>query len=136
MSNIPVTQKDDFIADFHEGEMDFTKLKEKSFIVAVSTGDRNKCKLLASTLRGPYDFFEMVEATGYMYEKETHHAKVTVLSTNYEEPVQFLDNGTIDYIEAHWKNIISEGVLETMLLDDCTMEPGLLSENELKKEEE
>ena len=136
MSNIPTTQKDDFIADFHEGEMDFSKLKEEKFIVAISTGDRNKCKLLASTLRGPYDFFEMVEATGYMHANEAHHAKVTILSTDYRAPVQFLDNGTIDYIEAHWKNIISEGILETMLLDDYTMEPGLLSENELKKEED
>ena len=133
MSNIPTTQKDDFIADFHEGEMDFSDIKGKAFVVAVSTGDRNKCKLLASTLRGPFDFYEMVEAVGYMYEKELHHAKVTILSTNYKEPVQFLDNGTTDMIETHWKNIISEGILETMIFDDDALKPGLLSEKELEK---
>ena len=133
--NLPVTQKDDFIADFHEGEMDMSKLKDKQFVVAVNTGNRNKCKLLASSLRGPYDFYEMVEQVGYMYAKEMHHAKVTILSTNHDEPVQFLDSGTIDYIESHWKNIISEGILETSLCD-FTIEPGLLSENELGERED
>jgi len=124
-----VTQKDDFVADFHEGEMDMSKLQDKQFIVAANTGNRNECKLLASTLRGPYDFYEMTEQVGYMYEKEAHHAKVTVLSTDYEKPVQFLDSGTIDYLEAHWKNIISEGILEAAL-GDFTMEAGLLSDDE------
>lgn len=135
MSDQPVTQKDDFIADFHEGEMDMSKLQDKQFVVAVNTGNRNECKLLASTLRGPYDFYEMIENVGYMHEEELHHAKVTILSTNPKEPVQFLDLGTIDYIEAHWKNIISEGILEAAIRD-FTMEPGLLSENELKEKED
>lgn len=130
----PVTQKDDFIADFHEGEMDMSKLKGEQFVVAVNTGDRNKCKLLASTLRGPYDFFEMVEQVGYMHKEELHHAKVTMLSTDYAKSVQFLDSGTIDYLEAHWKNIISEGILEAAI-SDFTIEPGLLSDNEQEKED-
>ena len=58
---IPVTQAEDFVAEFHEGEMDLSELYDKQFVVAVSTGDRNKCKHLASTLTGPYDFVEMVD---------------------------------------------------------------------------
>lgn len=129
MSNTPITQSDDFIADFHENEMDMSGLVDKQFIVAANTGDRNKCKLLAGTIRGPYDFYEMVEATAWMHENEAHHAKVTILSTDYKKPVQFLDSGTVDYIEAHYKNIISEGILEAALCD-FTIEPGLLIDNE------
>lgn len=133
MTDKPVTQKDDFIADFHEGEMDMGKLQDKQFIVAVNTGDRNKCKLLASTIKGPFDFYEMAEQVGYMHAEELHHAKVVILDTDPKKPSDYLDSGTIDYIEAHWKNLISEGILETAIRD-FTMEPGILSESELEEE--
>lgn len=128
--DLPITQQDDFIADFHAGKMDLTVLKDKTFIVSVNTSNRNNCKLLASTIKGPFDFFEMVENVGCMIEREKHHANVTIL--NKEEGLtKFLDSGTVDYIEAHWKNIISDGLLDTFLTD-YTLEPGIISDNEME----
>ena len=56
------TQESDYCADLDDRKIDFSKLIDKTFLVAVSTGDRNKPKILASTMRGPFDFFEMCEA--------------------------------------------------------------------------
>jgi len=134
-ANLPVTQQDGFVADFHEGEMDMAPLKGKTFVVAVNAGDRNGCKLLASTMRGPYDYYEMLEQVGTMHERECHHAKVTVLTRDHTEPVKFLDKGTVDYIEAHWQNIIAEELLESAL-GNYTIEAGLLTEQELEKTDE
>lgn len=114
----PVTQDPDYCAELDGRKMDFDYLQDKSFIVAVSTGDRNKPKLLASTIRGPFDFYQMVEAVGCMYEREQHHAKVYTLTQSYEESVMFLDEGTIDYIEANWEDILTTGILEAAIADD------------------
>jgi len=136
MSDTPATQKDDFVADFHEGnEMDMSSLKDKQFVVAANTGNRNECKFLASTMRGPYDFYEMIAEAGPMYEKEAHHAKVTILSRDLDSKVQFLDSGTIEYIECHYKRIISESIFEAAVFD-FTLKPGLLSDDEQKQEED
>lgn len=113
-----VTQQDDYCAELDGRKIDFSPLLDKQFLVAVSTGARNKPKLLASTMRGPFDFFEMVEATGYMYAREQHHAKVYVLEKSFEKGIQFLDEGTVDYIEANWKDIVATGILEQALMED------------------
>lgn len=114
----PVTQDEDFCAELVEGTMDFSKIKDKQFIVAVSTGDRNKPKLLASTIRGPYSFPDMVNQVGLMWEKHQHHAKVYTLETDPEKTVTFLDSGTIDYIEANYEDIAFYGALEEELCSD------------------
>ena len=44
----------------------------------------------------------MVEAVGAMWEREQHHAKVFLLTKSFEEAPAFLDEGTIDYLEANW----------------------------------
>jgi hypothetical protein len=112
----PFTQEDDYCAELDGRAMDFSKIQNKVFIVAVHTGDRNKAKLLASTIRGPYDFFEMVEHVGSMYASEQHHAKVFTLEKDTKTPSMFLDEGTIDYIEANWQDILTTGLLEDALL--------------------
>jgi hypothetical protein len=120
----PITQQEGFCAELVNGKMDFTALiKDKDgndhkYIVAVSTGSRNKPLLLASTMRGPYDFYEMVEQVGCMWEREQHHAKVYQLTTDINAASTFLDEGTIDYIEAYWEDIISEGILEATIFDE------------------
>lgn len=114
----PLTQSEDFCAELMEGTMDFSGIMDKNFLVAVNTGSRNKPLLLASTMRGPFDFYEMVEAVGCMWEREQHHAKVYVLTKSYDESSQFLDEGTIDYIEANWEDIVATGILEAALMDD------------------
>jgi len=133
---LPVTQADDFVAEFHEGEMDLSELYEKQFIVAVSTGDRNKCKHLASTLTGPYDFVEMVEMVGTMYRDHQHHAKVTILHKEYGKRASFLDAGTTDYLEAHWENIVFEASFETALSADKPLKAGIIEDKELEDAEE
>jgi len=130
----PITQSEDFCAELHGGSMDFSKLENESFIVAVNTGDRNKQKLLASTIRGPFDFYEMVESVGAMWEREQHHAKVFLLTKSFEEAPSFLDEGTIDYLEANWQDIVATGILEASLVEDDdeleTIEAGLIGVNE------
>lgn len=115
---VPLTQSEDFCAELMEGTMDFSSIVEEQFIVAVNTGSRNKQQLLASTIRGPFEFYDMVEAVGCMWEREQHHAKVYVLTQDFEKTPVFLDEGTIDYIEANWEDMLATGILEAALMDD------------------
>lgn len=122
----PITQDDDYCAELDGRKMNFEKLKDKQFIVAVNTGPRNKPKLLASTMRGPFDFVEMVEQVGRMYQREQHHAKVYSLEKSFEEGIQFLDEGTIDYIEANWEDMLFEESFEQAVFgeDEDVIEAG------------
>lgn len=115
---VPLTQDPDYCAELDGRAMDFSSVQDKQFIVAVHTGDRNKPKLLASTIHGPYDFFEMVEQVGSMYATEQHHAKVFTLEKDCKKAPIFLDEGTIDYIEANWQEMLTTGLLEAALLGD------------------
>lgn len=115
---VPLTQDPDYCAELDGRTMDFSQIQDKQFIVAVHTGDRNKPKLLASTIHGPYDFYEMIEQVGSMYATEQHHAKVFVLEKDVKKAPIFLDEGTIDYIEANWQDILTTGLLEDALLGD------------------
>jgi hypothetical protein len=130
-SAVPVTQDPDYCADLDGRRMNFDYLKDKKFIVAVNTGSRNKAKLLASTIRGPFEFYEMIEAVGCMYQREQHHAKVYTLEKSFDKPVMFLDEGTIDYIEANWEDIVTTGILESSIFDDDIEEisAGLVGSN-------
>jgi len=120
----PLTQSEDFCAELMEGTMDFSKIINEKFIVAVNTGSRNKPSILASTMRGPFDFYEMVEAVGCMWEREQHHAMVYALTKDFNKASSFLDEGTIDYIEANWEDIVATGILEAALSDDGPVIPA------------
>lgn len=130
----PVTQDEDFCAELYGGTMNFSKIEGEQFIVAVNTGDRNRQKLLASTIRGPFDFYEMVEAVGAMWEREQHHAKVFVLTKDFGKAPSFLDEGTIDYLEANWQDIVAQGILEAELIgyddDEEVVEAGVIGVND------
>lgn len=135
----PVTQDADYCAELDGRKMDFSYLRDHQYIVAVNTGPRNKAKLLASTIRGPFDFSQMVEAVGSMYEREQHHAKVYVLEKSFENGIFFLDEGTIDYIEAYWQDILIEEELEAAIFGDEEVIPAGaigLEFNEEKKSDE
>jgi hypothetical protein len=124
----PITQSEDFCAELVNGTMDFSHIIDKQFIVAVNTGPRNKPAILASTMRGPFEFYEMVEVVGCMWEREQHHAKVYVLTKDFNKSSSFLDEGTIDYIESRWEDIVATGILEAALMDDGpTIPAGLIS---------
>jgi hypothetical protein len=130
----PLTQSEDFCAELMQGTMDFSKIENKQFIVAVNTGPRNKPTILASTMRGPFDFFEMVEAVGCMWEREQHHAMVYVLTKDFNKASSFLDEGTVDYIEAKWEDIVASGILEAALADDGPLVPAGLIEGNQEEE--
>lgn len=113
MTDKPVTQSEDFVAEFHT--MDLSELKDKTFLVTVSTGDRNKGRFLSTTVRGPYSFAEMCEEVGVMWEQQNHHAKAVICEKDRSKPIKTLDEGTIDYIEAHYQDIVVNSMLEDIL---------------------
>jgi hypothetical protein len=106
---LPVKSTDEFIADLET--MDLSELKNKTFLVAVSQGDRNKHRFLSSTVRGPYTFEEMCDEVGNMWYEFQHHAKAVICEKDRTKPVKTLDENTIDYIEANYKEIIIESML-------------------------
>lgn len=129
--DLPVTQKDDFIADFHDGkDMDFSELEDKQFIVAVSTGERNSPKILASTMCGPYDFLSMVETVGKVYVDHQHHCKAYILQPVYGKRAKMLDAGTIDFIEAHYESIIFDHTFIDAISQDKPLKAGLIESDE------
>lgn len=130
----PITQSEDFCAELMQGTMDFSSIMDKQFIVAVNTGARNKPSILASTMRGVFDFYEMVEAVGCMWEREQHHAMVYVLTKDFKKSSSFLDEGTVDYIEAKWEDIVASGILEAALMDDGPVIPAGLIEGNQEEE--
>jgi hypothetical protein len=119
-----VTQEEDYCAELDGRKIDFSKYLDRTFLVAVSTGKRNLPKLLASTMRGPFDFYEMVEAVGSMYRREQHHAKVYILEKSFEKGITFFDEGTVDYLEANWEDIVMTGILEQEFLSDEEVIPA------------
>jgi len=114
---LPIKTTDEFIADVET--MDLSELKNETFLVAVSTGDRSKHKFLTSTVRGPYSFVEMCDEVGNMWYDFQHHAKVVICQKDREKTVKNLDENTVDYIEAFYKDIVVERMLEG-LFDDKT----------------
>lgn len=108
--SLPVKTGDDFVGELEV--MDLSELKGKIFMIGCSTGDRNKPKFLCTTLRGPYTFEEMVEEVGVMWKEQQHHAKVIIPTKKRDEPVKCLDENTVDYIEAHYADIVVESMLD------------------------
>jgi len=134
-TNTPVTQSDDFSAELDCDRMDFTALHDKQFACMVSTGDRNECKALCSTIHGPYDFFGMVEVVGKTWADHQHHMKPFILDKKLDHKAKWLDSGTVDYIESNFNQIILVGVLEKELFgdddeDDVVIEAGVVEEED------
>lgn len=109
MSNLPVKAGEDFVAEFET--MDLSDLKDKLYVVAVNQGDRSGPKFVCSTIRGPFTFEEMCESVGLMWRTHQHHAKVLVLEKTGDKATKYLDENTIDYIEAHYEDIVTESML-------------------------
>jgi hypothetical protein len=106
----PVSEEQkEFLAEIEV--MDLTPIKGKTYVVAVGTGDPNKVKFLCSTVHGPYDFTEMCQEVGEMWNKHQHHSKVIIMEKDVTKKVLLLDANTIDYIEAHYVDIIMEETL-------------------------
>lgn len=104
------TSSDKFVAEFET--MDLSPLYDKQFLVAVNTSDLNDVRGVMSTIRGAYDFLEMVEEVGQMWANHMHHAKVYCLEKDRKKTMLHLDAGTINYIEANYHDIITNKILD------------------------
>lgn len=133
MSDLPVADPDSFVGEWHE--MDLTELKDKTFMVALSTGDRAKPKFIPESICGPLDFFEMVEAVANVHMEQQLHAKVMITSKKFGTRPQVLDACTIDYIEAKYTEILMEALLTGELGKKYTCRAGFTSYEEEKKDE-
>lgn len=133
MSDLPVIKGDDFYA-LNE-KMDFSKIEKNQFVVMVSTGDRDAGKALSTTIHGPYDFCEMIESVGMMWRDQLLHGKPFVLDKDPSKKVKWLDRNTVDYIEAHWEDMVADAFFGKLLSEDCTCQAGIeeASEEDLPK---
>lgn len=124
--NLPVKTGDDFVGELET--MDLSELRNKSFMVAVSNGDRSGVTFVCSTIRGPYTFEEMCESVGVMWAQEQHHGKAIVCQKDPAAKPLYLDQNTIDYIEAHFQDIITESMLDGVFDDakDYTCRAGVV----------
>jgi len=123
---LPV-KKDNFLAEVET--MDLSKLRDKQFLVAISTGPRDGVKLLASSLHGPYDYIEMLQEVGTMWNDFQHHARVVVCDKVSKNKVVTLDENTTDYIECHYNDLIMDEMISNFD-KDYTCQAGLFSEEE------
>lgn len=108
--------------------LDLTPIKGKTYIVAVSTGDPNKVKFLCSTVHGPYNFTEMCQEVGEMWVQHQHHARAIIVEKDPKKKVLLLDANTIDYIEAHYIDIIMEETLGNFEDKEFTCTAGTIEE--------
>lgn len=123
-ANLPVKAGDDFVGELET--MDLSELKGKQYLIGISSGDRNKIKFLPSSIRGPFSFEEMCEQVGLMWQEHQHHAKVIVCSQDMRKAAVNLDENTVDYIEAHYQDIITEAMLDGAFDDkEFTCRAGL-----------
>lgn len=121
---LPV-KKDNFLAEAEV--MDLSPIKQHQFLVAVATGNPDGPKFLCSTVHGPYNFTEMVQEVGDMWKTHQHHAKVIILDKDPNKRVQALDANTVDYIECHYTDIITEEMLGGAFDKDFTCQAGLIT---------
>lgn len=125
--DLPV-KKENFLAEVEV--MDLGPIKDKKFLVAVATGAPDGVKFLCSTVHGPYNFTEMVQEVGDMWVTHQHHAKVIILEKNPNKKVEILDANTIDYIECHYSDIITDEMLGGFFEKDFTCKVGINTEEE------
>lgn len=115
MSNLPLGNPETFLGEMEE--MDLTPLHGKLFGVAVSNGPRDGTKYVSATLLAPLDFYEMVEAVSGLYTKHMIHAKVFMLNKNINEKMKYLDECTVDFIEARSSDLLMDALLSGELTE-------------------
>jgi len=114
----------------HE-EVDLSLLKDKTFMVAQASGDPKGPKYVCSTIRGPYNFYGMAEEVGLMWENFQVHAKAIMVSENRADPISWVDECSIDFIEANFGNIMMEEILMGDVPEvEYTHQARIISEND------
>jgi hypothetical protein len=113
-------------------EMDLTPLHGKMFGVGVSNGPRDGTKFVSSTLLAPLDFYEMVEQVSNIYKQQMIHAKVFILNKDPNKRMQYLDECTVDFIEARSEDLLMDALLSGDLLDkkEYTCRAGFYEAND------
>ena len=109
MNDLPVGDPETFIGE-HE-EVDLSELKDKTFMVAQASGDPKGPKYVCSTIRGPYNFYGMCEEVGMMWQNYQVHAKAIIISDLRTDSISWVDECSIDFIEATFGSIIVEEML-------------------------
>ena len=128
MKDLPVKKSEEFLAEVEI--MDLSHLKKAAFVVAVGIGDPKGFKLLGSTIHGPYSFVEMLQEVGDMWATHQHHAKVIVLDKNSTNTTQMLDENTVDYVECHYNDLITEEMLGGVFDEkDFTCKAGMVEDD-------
>ena len=124
--SLPVKTGDDFVGELET--MDLTSIKKEQFLVAVNQGERSGVKFVCSTVRGPFSFEEMCETVGVMWKEHQHHGKAIILQKDGKVQPKYLDENTIDYIEAHFEDIVCESMLDGVFdeIKDYTCRAGVV----------
>lgn len=107
--------------------MDLSKIRDKQFVVGISTGNRDAFGMLISTLRGPYDFIEMIDVVRDMWFTQMNNAKVIILNKDFTQKLEWLDAKTIDYLISKGDQVIVE---EFLLSPNYTCEVGIVRDQE------
>lgn len=124
--DLPTGDAETFIGE-HE-EMYLGDLADKVFLVALNQGERDHISFLCGTLRGPFDFYGMVETVATIWSEYNVHAHVIIGHQDLKKPPQLLDECTIDYIEANYDTILMDGLVSDDLEGDkdYTCRAGIL----------
>jgi hypothetical protein len=126
MDKLEVGNPETFIGECEV--MDLSELKDKVFLVAISSGAPTQCKYIQESIHGPYGFYEMVEQVDAMWKKYQHHARVIIPSQDMKKPPECLDACTLDYLEAKASEIIVEGMINgDDLVKEYTCKAGIFS---------
>lgn len=129
MNDLPV-KKENFLAEAET--MDLSEIKKEKFLVAISTGAPDGVKFLCSSVHGPYDYAEMLQEVGSMWQDHQHHAKVIMCDKDAKKQVRLLDGNTVDYIELNYADLITEEMLQGAFDDEkqYTCRAGIVSGEE------
>lgn len=113
MSNALTTTEEEQVEEFNPltAVVDLTRYYDKQFLVAISTGDRDKGKYLCSTIRGPYSFDEMIDEVGDMNASDQNNGKVYILEKDRKKKATFFDKNTTEYIQFNYQDILMDRML-------------------------
>ena len=117
-------------------EMDLSALYAHTYVVAVSTGDRDDGRLLAKTMHGPYGFDEMVGEVGRMWTDSQDNAKVYVLEKDPLKKSKWLDSKTVDYIQDKYMDIIMARIIGNDEPKKYTVQAGIVEETQTEVSQE
>lgn len=117
-------------------EMNLSALYAHTYVVAVSTGDRDDGRLLAKTMHGPYGFDEMVGEVGRMWTDSQDNAKVYILEKDPLKKSKWLDSKTVDYIQDKYMDIIMARIIGNDEPKKYTVQAGIVEETQTEVSKE